>query len=110
MLAVNASMRAAPYLPTVVKLDTTTGLEVAWSYVYDGPPLAPASPMFVPSARDLPADSDEGVLIVLLVGAKNIVVILDAATLVELATFRLPIAPIAAAGLHNFWSDLPASV
>ena len=110
MLAVNASMRAAPYLPTVVKLDTTTGLEVTWSYVYDGPPLAPASPMFVPSARDLPADSDEGVLIVLLVGAKNIVVILDAATLVELATFRLPIAPIAAAGLHNFWSDLPASV
>ena len=60
--------------------------------------------------------SDAGTLVILLIPApeavprENVVVLLDAATLELQAEFVLPIAPLSAAGLHNFYSTEPASV
>ena len=112
-LASNVSTRAAQYLPTVVKLDTWTNTTISWCREF----AAPVSPVFVPRDRGEDRNSDAGALLVLLIPAgdappprQNAAVVLDATTLEVMSEFVLPIGPLSAAGLHNYYTGEASSV
>ena len=102
-----------------MKLDTKTNITISWFQSY----VAPVSPIFVPRSADQGADEDAGALLVLLIPSgetpnasldipprQNRAVLLDAATLGELCSFVLPVAPLSAAGLHNYYAGEVSSV
>lgn len=100
--------RALSYWPEIIRTDTWADDGAILRYRKEG--WVGGEPTFVPRTADQSPDSSDGVVLVLFLDAAgdNNMVILDAATLAEVAVLHLPVSPMVG-GLHNHWSAYPAS-
>jgi len=109
-LATSDSYKDKPWLPHVIKVDTSRPDETPKSYTAEDD-VRLGAPVYVPGGEQGAAE-DDGSLIMLKYNISepdhSYVVVLDATTMIERATIKLPVKPASNVGLHNHYSQYPS--
>lgn len=109
-LATDDDHKEHEWFPHAIKVDTSKPNEPPIAYT---PPanVILSGPVYVPSDRE-GALEDEGALVMLKYDTSDVnhsyAVVLDAATMKEMATIKLAVKPAVAIGLHNHYDQYPA--